>query len=157
MGEREENRVASTGGAPRALFCDTNVLVRLLTDDPPAQARAAARVLDMAADGRFSVLLTDVVVAELAYVLTEVYRLPKLEAGERLTRIFDLPGVAMADEAVLRAAVDVWVWGRLDFADAYLAALAGQTKDAGVLTFDRDFDRIPGVVRVDPGALARRV
>ena len=35
------------------------------------------------------------------------------------------------------------------FTDAYLAALALES-DGQVISFDRDFDRVPGVTRVDP-------
>ena len=81
--------------------------------------------------------------------------MPASAAAEHLMRILDLPGVEVMDEVALRHAVDLWAQGRLDFADAYLAALAGRVSDSGVLSFDRDFDRVPGVTRVGPAAAAR--
>jgi len=42
---------------------------------------------------------------------------------------------------------------RLDFTDSYLAALGRGVEGAGVLSFDRGFDRAEGVVRMDPAAL----
>lgn len=146
--------MADTGGAPGALFCDANVLIRLLTDDPPRQARSAEEALDHAAATGIDVILTDVVVAELAYVLTGVYELTNEQASERLGAILDLPAIRLADESVIREAITIWSAQRLDFADAYLAALARSTRNTGVLSFDRDFDRTDGVRRVDPGDLA---
>jgi len=135
--------------AGRTLFCDTNVLVRLLTGDPPEQAQAAAEALETAAEGRFTLVVTDLVLAELAYVLTSAGMAVRT-AAEHVTRILDLPGVHVVDEVALRDAVDLWALGRLDFADAYLAALARRVSGGGVLSFDRDLDRVPGVARVDP-------
>lgn len=143
--------MASKGGAAGPLFCDTNVLVRFLTGEPPDQSRAALRALERAAEGRFTLVLPDLIVAELAYVLTTGSGLDAREAADHLRRVLDLPGIVTMDEAVLRDALSVWAEGRLDFADAYLAALARRFEDAGVLSFDRDLDRVPGVRRVPPG------
>ena len=46
-------------------FVDTNVLVRHLTGDPPAQAARATRYLQDADE----LLLPDLILAEVAYVL----------------------------------------------------------------------------------------
>jgi predicted nucleic acid-binding protein len=142
--------MASTSRTPGGLFCDTNVLVRLLTDDPPDQAAAAESALDASGAGRFVVILTDVVVAELAYVLTEVYELRPVEASDRIAELLDLEGIEVADQNVLRTTLEIWSRGKLDFADAYLAALTQLTRDTGVLSFDKDFDRIDGVRRINP-------
>ena len=142
--------MAGESRAPRALLCDTNVLVRILTDDPPAQARAAARALDSAADRGTRVIVTDIVVAELAYVLTTGYGVAREEAARLLRSVLSLPAVEVTDQVMLAEAIDIWTDHPLDFADAYLAALGRGTLDMGVLSFDRDHDRIPGVTRVDP-------
>lgn len=144
--------MAGSGRAPRALFCDTNVLIRLLTDDPLAQAQAAEATLDAAGTGQVMVILTDVVIAELAYVLTSVYELRHHQAADRIRAVVDLPGVHVADPEVVRAALTLWSVRKIDFADAYLAALAASTADAGVLSFDRDFDDVEDVIRIDPSA-----
>ncbi len=136
-------------GPPRTVFCDTNVLVRLLTGDPPAQAEDAERALEAAAAGRFTLVVPDLVIAELAYVLVSV-GVAQAEASALLGRILDLPGVQVLDETLLRDAVDLWGAGRLDFADAYLAALARRVTASGILSFDRDLDRVPGVTRLQP-------
>ena len=148
MGRAREASGGSAAG--RTLFCDTNVLVRLLTGDPPRQAQAATEALETAAGGRFTLVVPDLVLAELAYVLTSA-GMPASAAAEHLMRILDLPGVEVMDEVALRDAVGLWALGRLDFADAYLAALARRVRGSGVLSFDRDLDRVPDVTRVDPG------
>lgn len=147
--------MAGSRKAPGALFCDTNLFVRILTGDPPVQARQAADALQRAASKGLTVILTDVVVAELAYVLTSVYALSVSDAATRISTIIELPGIRVVDEFVLAEALGIWRQGGLDFADAYLAALARNTRDSGVLSFDRDYDRIAGLSRIDPAILAR--
>lgn len=134
----------------RTVFCDTNVLVRLLTDDPPAQASAVEAALEAAAAGEFVLLVPDVVVAELAYVLTLGYGFDVDHAAYLAAGVLELPGVAVADEPLLRDAIGLWGEGNADFADAYLAALARRVVNSGVLSFDRDLDAFPEVIRIDP-------
>ena len=142
--------MASPRRAPGALFCDTNVLIRLLADDPPGHAKAVQRALEAAGAGRFAVVVTDVVLAEVAYVLTGAYGRSREEAASLMSGILELPGVEVADPALARETLDLWSSRTMDFADAYLAALGRTTKGTGVLSFDRDLDGILGVNRVDP-------
>ena len=61
-----------------------------------------------------------------------------------------LPGVNGSDgrRCIARASI-VYERSNVDFGDAYIAALALES-DGQVISFDRDFDRIPGVTRVEP-------
>jgi predicted nucleic acid-binding protein len=123
----------------------------LLTNDPPALARAAERAIDRAAENGHVVVLTDIVLAELIYVLTTVYGLSRGEIRNLVRETLDVPAVETTDPDLLEDAVNIWrADKRLDFADAYLAALARATYDTAVLSFDRDFDRIEGSRRLDP-------
>jgi predicted nucleic acid-binding protein len=54
-------------------FVDTNILVRHLTGDPPEQARRASSFLAQAEE----LLLTDLVAAEVVYVLESFYEVPR--------------------------------------------------------------------------------
>ena len=54
-------------------FCDTNILVRHLTGDPPAMAARATRFLAEANE----LLLVDLIVAEVVYVLESFYEVPR--------------------------------------------------------------------------------
>jgi predicted nucleic acid-binding protein len=151
--DSEEDGVGrARGTAGSTVFCDTNVLVRILTGDPPAQARSAARALEAAGEGRFVLIVPDIVVAEVAYVLTSS-GIETPRAAGLVERLLDLPGVEVVDEVLLRDALMLWSQDRPDFADAYLAALARRISDSGVLSFDRDFDRVEGVTRLDPGVV----
>jgi len=108
---------------------DTNVLVRLVTGDDPAQAkRVAARIDDGEA---FFVPLT--VALELEWVLRGAYRLPR----ERVVAIFEalmsIRNLRFADEQALGRALIQHRSG-LDLADAlHLEASHGCT---AMLSFD---------------------
>ena len=73
-----------------------------------------------------------------------------VEAAGQIRRILELESVEVASESILLDTLDIWASTGVDFPDAYLAALTRQTRDTAVLSFDRDFDGIEGVERVDP-------
>jgi predicted nucleic-acid-binding protein len=125
---------------------DTSVLVRHLTGDPPAQARAAGALLDAASD----LILEDVVIAELVYVLESVYAVPRERVAELVRAVVEFRSIRVEDPMVIHGALRHYVAARVDFADAYVAAAASASGTGTVASFDRDLDRIPSITRVVP-------
>lgn len=128
------------------VFVDTNILVRHLTGDPPAQARRATRYLEAANE----LLLPDLIAAEVAYVLESYYEVPRGQVAEALRAIVAFPSMRMVDADLLRRAVEVYEVHRLDFADAYLVASAERTGVGVIASFDRSIDRVTTVRREEP-------
>lgn len=127
-------------------FLDTNVLVRHLTGDPPAQAAKATHALQTSE----GLLLADLILAELAYVLESFYETPRRQVAETLRAVLAYPSVRIVDPALLQRAVEVYEVHRLDFADAYLVASAERSGVEQILSFDRAMDRVGTVRRVEP-------
>ena len=142
------------GRPPQALFLDTNVIIRTIDRAPTDQGESAARAITQAAEGTLSLILPDVIVAELAYFFIKAAALPRTEAAEMLAGIVASPGISVGDHRLLIDAIGIWGSIPIDFPDAYLAALSRRVSDSGVLSFDRDLDRIEGVTRVDPASIA---
>lgn len=129
----------------RALL-DTNVLVRHLTGDPPGQARRATALLR----ARHDLILTDLVLAEMVYVLESFYERPRPEISQMSRALLALPSIAVVDHDLLLRALELYEAVRLDFAEAYLAALAELSDVNQVASFDRQIDRVETIKRVVP-------
>lgn len=127
-------------------FLDTNVLIRHLTGDPPAQARRAARFLERADE----LLVPDLIVAEVVYVLESFYEVERQRIAELVRAIIGFPAVVVVDEPLLLRALELYEVERLDFADAYLVASAEASGVTAIASFDRAIDRITTVRRVEP-------
>lgn len=127
-------------------FVDTNVLLRYVVGDGAGQAGRARAFVDTADE----LVLTDPVVAEIEFVLRSVYRLARTKVAQTLQMILALPAIVVGDLDLLTDAIDIYERTPVDFQDAYLAAYARQHSPARIASFDRDFDRIPGVERVAP-------
>lgn len=78
---------------------DTNVIVRLLVNDEPGQARRARELFE-----REQVWIGATVLLETAWVLDSVYGLSPGDVAKALRGVLGLPGVVVEDgEAVARA------------------------------------------------------
>jgi predicted nucleic acid-binding protein len=127
-------------------FVDTKILVRHLTGDPAAHAR---RATDFLARGD-ELLLTDLVAAEVVYVLESFYEVERSRVAELLRAILGFPSIVVLDGALLLRALEVYEIDRLDFADAYLVASAETSGVGAVASFDRSIDRVSTVRRIEP-------
>lgn len=132
-------------GPPADVLVDTNVLVRHLTGDPPAQARRATALLRDAE--RLEV--TDLVLAEVVWVLESFYGQPHDVVATAARAIIAFPSVHVSDEQRLLRSIELYADHRIDFADAYLAATA-EMVDSPIASFDRDLDAIATVIRHAP-------
>ena len=136
------------GSTPRlSAFVDSNVLVRHLTGDPPDQAKRATAFL-RSGEG---LVLVDLVVAEVVYVLESVYEVERERVAELVRAIVGFPRIAVADDVLLRRALELYEQYRIHFAEAYLVACAEISGIGVVASFDRDVDRVPSVRRLEPG------
>ncbi len=127
-------------------FLDTNILIRHLTGDPPAQARRATAFLSRAEE----LLLPDLIVAEVVYVLESFYEVERQRVAELVRAVIGFPAIVVIDEPLLLRALEVYEVDRLDFAEAYLVASAEASGVETIVSFDRAVDRVPTVRRVEP-------
>lgn len=127
-------------------FLDTNVLIRHLTGDPPAQARRARTFLAAAGE----LLLPDLIVAEVVYVLESFYEVERERVAELIRAVIGFPAVVVVDEPLLLRALEVYEVDRIDFAEAYLVASAEASGVNTIASFDRSIDRIATVQRIEP-------
>lgn len=115
---------------------DTNVLVRLLVADDPAQARRARKLIE-----RNDVVVAATVLLEAEWVLRSAYGFDRAQIEAAFRRFLGLPRVSPDSPAVVAQALDAYGAG-LDFADALHLA---STPDAHeFFTFDRRLARVTG-------------
>lgn len=114
---------------------NTNVVVRLITQDDPGQLdRIMPLLLD---DGKLVVVRT--VLLETEWVLRSAFRYSRERILEAFEAVLDIENIRLADESLSRRALELHSQG-LDFADAF--HLAGSTGCDEFVTFDRDLVRI---------------
>jgi predicted nucleic-acid-binding protein len=126
---------------------DTNVLVRILIGDDPAQTRLAERLFKAHAtgDGIFVPLL---VLAEVAWVLSGGYGLERAVIHERLTRLARTRGVFVEDVELVLDALSRYRTSSVDFADLLIISKASSQHALPLFTFDKKLLRQKGAQQV---------
>ena len=135
-------------------FLDTNVILRYLTKDDEAKAEACYRLFQRMRHGEEEVLTCEAIISEVVYVLSShraPYRLSLEEIRGRLMPILTLRGLKLPQKSVYIRALDIYALSaRLDFEDALAAAHMERQGITEILSYDKDFDLVAGIQRVEP-------
>ena len=114
------------------LAVDTNVVVRFLADDDPAQHKRAVALFRT-----HTIWLSKTVLLETEWVLRSAFELAANDIARALQGLIRLPGVRCEDPRAIQSAIEAMFAG-MDFADA-LHLAASQQADEGFASFDARF------------------
>lgn len=134
------------------IFLDTNIFIRYLTQDDPEKMRACLALLQRVQAGA-EAITSEVVIAEVTYVLSSprLYKLSHADVSVRLRPILLLRALKLPNKRRLLHALDIYsTHSQLDFEDCLIVAQIEQQHIETLMSYDRDFDRIPGVTRQEP-------
>ena len=130
---------------------DTNIFIRHFTYDDPELSPPATAVLARVEQGAEVVVTSPVVIFEVVLTLERQYKLPKHDVAELVLPFVRLRNLRLEHKRVFREAFELHIAHPIGFAGAYGAAYMRPLGSSEVYTFDEDFDKIPGITRVDPG------
>ncbi len=135
-------------------FIDTDVIIRLVTNDDPNKQAEAAALFEAVEAGKLVVTSPDTVIADAVYVLASprLYHKSRSDVAAILSGLLRLPGFKVENRAEVLRALDLYAGTKLDFGDALIVASMEQRGSKILYSYDTDFDRIPTVTRQSPGA-----
>ncbi len=130
----------------KPFFVDTNVFLRYLTNDVPAQADAVESLFRRAADGKVSIVTTGLVIAEIVWTLERYYGLDKRDIQTMVLGILNTKGLEVIDSGLILQAIIPYADKNVDFIDAYNAAWMIKNGVDTIYTFDqKHFNRFEGI------------
>jgi len=132
-------------------YVDTNVILRFLTGDPPDLAAQARRLFDFVEQGELTLIIDEIVVAETVWVLQSFYGYPNHKIAQVVRELLSHDGLQADDKTGLLTALSFFADKNVDFADALVAVHMVQRSVQDIFSFDRHFDRLPGIIRRSPG------
>lgn len=128
-------------------FLDTNVLLRHLRQDVPDLSRKATALIRRIETGDLLVRTSDTVIFETVFSLQRSYRESREQIAAALLPIINLPGVVLPGKRHYHAVFALYTSRSLGFADCYHVVLMRRLKLTEILSFDSDFDGVPGITR----------
>lgn len=131
-------------------FLDTNILLRHLLQDHPDQSPRATAYLARIERGEIEVYTADTVVFEAVFTLQRHYEVSRSRIRDNLLPLLQLPGVVLPGKQRFHKVFALYVEQTLPFADAYHVVLMEHLGLSQIVSFDTDFDRVPGISRREP-------
>lgn len=133
---------------------DANVILRFLLNDPLPMAQEAATLFQAVANGQLILLVDDLIVAEMVWVLKSFYKQDIATIAATLRDFLLQEGIETTDKPTILHALTLFETKNVDFVDALLTARMIAKGISTVFGFDRHFDRLPLIQRVNPGDVA---
>lgn len=115
---------------------DTNILVRYLTNDDPEQADKVEKLFSSMRKGD-TLVINDIVVAELDWVLTSVYKYSKEEFLKAVNQLFETHCITFNSPLLVKKACEMYANSNADFSDCYLGVTNLNSGCETTYTFDK--------------------
>lgn len=133
-----------------ACFLHTNILLRYLTRDDEPKAQRALNLLTRVERGEEKVITSSLVIFETVFTLQSFYRVPRQRIKELILPIISLRGLHLPGKSLYYQTFDLYVTKNISFVDAYNAVYMLSEGISNIYSWDTDFDKIEGIVRLEP-------
>lgn len=131
-------------------FIDTNIFIRHVMADDPVQSPACLKLFQSIERGELTVWTSHLVIAEIVFVLSRVYRLERPAIRDVVLPLISLPDIKLDKKQLFDRVFEFYTTLPIDYVDAYHAALLEHRGATELYSYDTDFDRVSGVHRLTP-------
>lgn len=129
---------------------DANIVLRLLTGDPPQEAESVYNLFSRAAKNEIKLHLDAWTLAEIVFTLERTYKVGRKDIASELLEFIAMPGLVVSNSEHVTEALGVYGERNISFGDCWLGVVMHQAGRRIIVSFDRDFDRLDWVKRVEP-------
>ncbi len=129
---------------------NANIFLRFLTKDDPSKAERCKQLLIDAADGKLSLYMNSLAVAEIVWVLERIYGWSRKEISQEIRGILEIPGIEIENRDIISKAFEFYRKVNIDFIDAYQSDFAEKHGLEYIYSYDKHFDLLPNIKRQEP-------
>jgi len=124
---------------------DTNILIRFFTTDNKVMADKAETLIKNAKKNEL--VISDVIIAEIVWVLESFYELPKNEIIEKLEGLLNLDKFDI-NKNLLFKTIEYYKNSNISYTDAYLLAFNSvSVKNGTIYSFDKGLKKVDATVK----------
>ena len=132
---------------------DANIFLRYLTGDDATKAADCFEVFQPLLRGDEKAITFEFIIAEIVFVLSSprLYHLGHDDIVTRLAPLVRAPGLQLDHKATVLRALELYATHTaLDFEDVLLVAHMERLGIDELVSYDRGFDRLSGIRRIEP-------
>jgi len=131
-------------------FVDTNVFLRFLVNDIPKLADACEALFRKAVAGKETLYTTDLVIAEIVWVLESYYELSRSDVRAKVEKILNTQGLTCDNQEAIVHALALYEEKEIDYIDAYNACILRMKGISEIYSYDKHYDRLIWLLRLEP-------
>ncbi|MBI5211886.1 MAG: PIN domain-containing protein [Nitrospirae bacterium] len=122
---------------------DANVILRFFLEDDTGQFLKAKAFMQKLETAQEEALITEIVFAEVVWVLSKVYNIPRREISDKFSGVINYKGIKTSpDKKLFIESLKLYAEHSMDIQDIFLAVVA-RNNDCSIVTFDRtDFKKL---------------
>lgn len=132
-------------------FVDSNVLIRLFAGEPFDQYQCSVELFREIEGNREVIALNHIVIFETVWVLNRTYKVSMREIRKLILDLLSMPSVRVVQTHLIEEAFDIAIEHNIPFADGYNVVFMRANSLDHVYAWDRHFDRVEGITRLEPG------
>jgi len=131
-------------------FLETNIFLRHLRQDHADFSPRATALLLRIEQGSLKARTADTVVFETVFTLERFYKQSREAIRDAFLPLIELSSIVLPGKRRFRQVFSYYIDKNISFADAYHAVLMESLQLEEIVSFDRDFDRIPTLSQREP-------
>ena len=135
----------------KTYLADTNIFIRFFTGDDKDKAQSVLQTIKRVKTKEIELVLSEAVLIEIVHILSskKLYALERDHIKKLLVSILVLDNAKIEHKKIYFQALDLYVAHAIDYTDCILAVKSLHPEINGVYSYDRDFDKIDGVLRLE--------
>jgi len=132
------------------IFIDTNIFLRYFEREDESTYRNVEMLFHEIVNGNIMGISTSLVIAEVIWVLKKFYNWDKEEICNNVELILKTPNIRFNQRSVIVKAINLYKDKNISFIDAYNYSFIRANGVTEIYSFDRDFDKLKDVKRLEP-------
>ncbi len=126
------------------IFLETSFFIRYFTADDKKKFEDCVNLLETIENqGKFRPYTSNVVILEILFVLTKVYKISKKDVIEGIQKVLNIRGITLIEKTEIRKAIETFQKLNIKFADCLIATQV--QKGTKIVTYDEDFSKIKNI------------
>lgn len=132
------------------IFLDTNIFLRFFLTENESMFQRLEKLFYEIISGNIIGVSNAMIIAEVVWVLSRSYKWNKEKICDNIEFILSTPNIRFKDKVILVNAISIYKEKNIGFIDAYNYSYMKANGVTEIYSFDRDFDKLKDVKRLEP-------
>lgn len=139
----------------KKVFLDTSLFIRLFTKDLPHQHEQCEILFQAVQSGRFKPYISNIVLAEIVFVLSRTYRFPKQIIIGALGSVLKIRNLTLLETTSSHDAIKLYRDYSIKYQDCLIVTQLPD--DVTLVSYDREFNKILSIDLATPDEIINKI